>query len=76
MRKFAEDNKKKDQRKEANFAKAKQAKKAGITSDGADELDDKFDHLLSKYKSRVLKKIKQVEVGESGASFQEVEYSD
>jgi len=74
-------NKKKEQRREA---RRNEAQKAGHGKAGAagTELDDKFDHLLSQYKDRVLKKIekneksKKVEVGESGASFQEVDCSD
>ena len=38
---------------------------------------DEFDGFLDKYKSKLLKKIDTIEkVGESGATFQEVEYSD
>lgn len=74
-------NKKKEQRREA---RRNEAQKAGLGKAGAagTELDDQFDHLLSQYKDRVLKKIekneksKKVEVGESGASFQEVDCSD
>lgn len=39
--------------------------------------DDEFDALLNNYKSKVLKKLDHInKVGESGASFEEVEYSD
>ena len=39
--------------------------------------DDEFDEFLAKYKSKILKKIDNIETGgETGASFQEVEYSD
>ena len=39
--------------------------------------DDEFDGFLAKYKSKILKKIDNIETGgETGATFQEVEYSD
>ena len=39
--------------------------------------DDEFDALLNNYKSKVLKKLENInKVGESGASFEEVEYSE
>ena len=39
--------------------------------------DDEFDGFLEKYKSKLMKKIDTIEgEGETGATFQEVEYSD
>lgn len=34
-----------------------------------EEMGDQFDNIFNKYKEKVLKKIKKVEVGERGASF-------
>jgi hypothetical protein len=39
--------------------------------------DDEFDGFLNKYKSKLMKNIDKIETGgETGATFQEVEYSD
>lgn len=39
--------------------------------------DDEFDNLLKSYKNKVLKKLDHInKVGESGASFEEAEFSE
>ena len=55
----------------------KNKKREQRRSRAKDEEDDEFDNLLNSYKNKVLKKLDNInKVGESGASFEEADYSE
>ena len=78
-------NKKRDERRQRNktFTEEeedprKSKKNLGKRKNQKEQMGgtDEFDHLLEKYQNKILKKIKSMPKGESGAAYEEVDVSD